>query len=177
LIIAALNTGMRKTELLNLKWNQVDLRGRLINVIKTKSGKNREVPINDDLLAVLQALGKKDGRDYVFLGPGGKPMKSIRKSFAGACRKAGIKELRFHDLRHTFGTRLIQNGTDIVTVQHLLGHHSVTVTQRYTHTNLSEKRQAVERLAAKKPENLARIWHTEKGKTNERAVSPPFSVN
>lgn len=68
-------------------------------------------------------------------------------SFARACRPAGISGLRSRDLRHAFATRLIRRGADIVTVQNLLGHHSVTITQRYTHTGADEKRRAVERLA------------------------------
>jgi len=71
----------------------------------------------------------------------------MKKGFKAACRRAGIKGLRFHDLRHTFATRLVEKGADIETVRDLLGHYSITVTQRYTHSNEDRKRKAVELLS------------------------------
>ncbi len=70
----------------------------------------------------------------------------MKKGFKAACRRAGIKGLRFHDLRHTFATRLVEKGADTETVRDLLGHHSITVTQRYTHSNDERKRKVVELL-------------------------------
>jgi len=154
---------------------------RLIYVSKTKSGKNRVVPINDVLLEVLRELKIRSRGDYVFANPEtGLPFKSVRHSFENVCRRAGIHNLRFHDLRHTFSCRMIQRGCDIETLRDLLGHHSVTVTQRYIHTNLDRKRQAVELLAAKKAEkavDLSHICHTEEEEQTGIVVNPLFSVN
>jgi len=181
IIIAALNTGMRKNEILTLTWNQVDLKLRLIHVLKTKSGKNRVVPINDALLEVLRELKVRSRGGYVFGNPEtGQPFKNVRHSFENACRRAGIRDLRFHDLRHTFSCRMIQRGCDIETLRELLGHHSVTVTQRYIHTNLDRKRQAVELLTAKKAEkavDLSHICHTDEEEQTERVVTSLFSIN
>lgn len=140
IIIVALNTGMRKNEILTLSWKQVDLKERLIRVVKTKSGRNRTVPINDTL---FQFFSTKTGSEYMFPDPKtGKPYKEVRSSWEGACRRAGIK-LRFHDLRHTFACRLVQRGCDIETLRSLLGHHSISITERYVHTNEKQKREAV----------------------------------
>jgi hypothetical protein len=79
--------------------------------------------------------------EHLFLNPPKeKPISEIKTSFNSATRRAGIQGLRFHDLRHTFVSRLIERGVDIVTVQSLLGHHSIVVTQRYTHSSAAHKR-------------------------------------
>ena len=79
-----------------------------------------------------------------------KPYVDIKKSFNEAVKDAGIPALRFHDTRHTFASRLVAVGVDLITVKELLGHHSVRVTERYTHANAEQKRNAVEGLAAGK---------------------------
>jgi excisionase family DNA binding protein len=180
IVLAALNTGMRKNEILTLKWGDIDLKQRAILLTKTKSGKRRTIPINGTLLEILEELKAESESEYVFPGPGGRCLATVQRAFESACQRAGVKGLRFHDLRHTFGTRLIRRGVDIVTVQNLLGHYSVTVTQRYTHTGGEQKEEAVELLtaqAAKIPENLSHSWHTAKGEGSEVRTTPPFSTN
>src|SRR2546422_7577041 len=78
----------------------------------------------------------------------GKPFVDLKSGFGLACRKAGINDVTWHTLRHTFASRLVSRGVDIVTVQQLLGHSAVTVTMRYTHTNLDSKHAAVAKLEA-----------------------------
>src|SRR5215469_11894435 len=110
-------------------------------VVRTKVIK---VPINVETRKVLEAwwLGKKN--EMVFYNPEtGKPFVDLKAGFALACEKAGIEGVTWHTLRHTFASRLVDRGVDIVTVQQLLGHSSITVTMRYTHTNLDSKRTAV----------------------------------
>jgi integrase len=142
IVITALNTGMRMGEILNLKWENVDLRRRMIAVTKTKSKKIRHIPINETLLEVF--LGINRTSPYVFINPDrGEPWQEVKRSFKTACRKAGIKNLRFHDLRHRFATRLIEKGTDIITIRDLLGHSSVRVTERYAHSQDKRKVDAV----------------------------------
>ncbi len=183
IIITALHTGMRRNEILNLKWNQVDLKSRVILVVKTKSGKNRTVPINEFLFEVFNGLREHRTSDYVFPNPEGEPFRSIRHSFENACRRAEIK-MRFHDLRHSFACRLIQRGCDIETLRTLLGHHSVTVTERYIHTNEEQKRKAVEFLSAEKTQktaekrvDLSHICHMDREKPSEKDLVSLFSVN
>ena len=84
---------------------------------------------------------------YLFLNEQAKkPMTLIRRSFLTACKKAEITDLRIHDLRHTFASRLLERGADIETVRSLLGHFSITMTQRYVHSRDEAKKRAVELL-------------------------------
>jgi integrase len=148
IVVFALNTGMRRGEILGLRWDQVDPAGKSVLVKRTKSGRDRSIPLNDAAAGVIKAQRKTSPGSYVFPSTKGKEfMRTVDHSFGRACRLAGIVGLRFHDLRHTFATRLIRRGADIITVQALLGHYAVTVTQRYTHTGADEKRRAVEALA------------------------------
>lgn len=165
ILVIALNTGMRRGEILNLRWDQVDLRGRQIAVRKTKSGKDRLIPISSRLLSVFSLLGPHRGESrLVFPNPAtGRPYTEVKKSFKMACERAGIEGLRFHDLRHTFATRLVKAGVDIITVRDLLGHFSIRVTQRYTHPGQGQKVAAVELLAqngAPSEGNLLRPCYT-----------------
>jgi len=146
ILVVALNTGMRKGEILDLQWNQVDFKTRRIRVEKTKSGKVRHIPINDVLLHEFHQLEGKEPR-FVFFNPETmKPYVDMKKGFKAACRRASIKGMRFHDLRHTFATRLVERGVDLITVKELLGHSTVRITERYTHPNQDRKRAAVELL-------------------------------
>lgn len=160
-LIIALNTGMRRGEILRLRWEDVDLDQGHIAVRKTKSGKDRLIPINAqvrDVFSFLWPLRGKSG--LVFPNPAtGKPYTEVKKSFKEACRKAKIDGLRFHDLRHTFASRLVEAGVDIVTIRDLLGHFSVKVTQRYTHPGKSQKIVAVELLAEKSAQNGGNLLH------------------
>jgi excisionase family DNA binding protein len=147
IVVFALNTGMRRGEILGLRWDQVDPAGKSVLVKRTKSGRDRSIPLNEAAAGVIKAQRTKSHGTYVFPSTKGREfMRTVDHSFGRACRLAGIVGLRFHDLRHTFATRLIRRGVDIITVQALLGHYAVTVTQRYTHTGADEKRRAVEAL-------------------------------
>jgi integrase len=148
IVVFALNTGMRRGEILGLRWDQIDASGRSVRVTRTKGGRDRIVPLNDAAAGVVKAQRKTSHGSHVFPSMKGREfMRTVDHSFGRACRLAGIVGLRFHDLRHTFATRLIRRGADIITVQALLGHYSVTVTQRYTHSGADEKRRAVEALS------------------------------
>jgi integrase len=147
IVITALNTGMRKSEILNLRWDQVDFRHGFILLDKTKNGERREIPINQTLRETLQALPRRLDIPYVFYNPKtGKPYtKDLKRSFQTALRKAGIKDFHFHDLRHTFASQLVMAGVDITTVKDLLGHKTLTMTLRYAHLAPSHKVEAVKK--------------------------------
>lgn len=151
IIAVALNTGMRRAEVLGLTWDQIDFRARRIRVEKTKSGKVRFIPINDDLFKQILKQKNENGQSaFIFFNPATKkPFLDMKTQFKRACRISGIEGLRFHDLRHTFATRLVANGVDIETIKELLGHHSIVITQRYTHSSDERKRKAVEILNKK----------------------------
>jgi len=149
IVLTALNTGMRLGEILNLEWEDVDLKRRIIAVTRTKSKKIRHIPINGMLLDILSGIGRKS--PYVFINPDRRqPWQEVKRSFKSACLKAGVKNLRFHDLRHTFATRLIERGADIITIRDLLGHSSVRVTERYAHSQVKRKIDAVNCLGNSK---------------------------
>ena len=149
IIICALETGMRVGELLDLRGDQIDFRTGIILVAHTKSGRSREIPVNQRLRETLKELADRGLGQRVFWWKDGEPLGSVKKGYKAALRRAGLEEKRnrFHDLRHTFATRLIDSGVDPFTVQELLGNASITTTQRYAHPNLESKRRAVARLS------------------------------
>jgi integrase len=144
IVITALNTGMRKGEILNLKWENVDLKHGFILLEITKNGERREIPINETLKATLQGLARRLDVPYVFYDPNnGKPYQDIKRSFQTALRRAKIQDFRFHDLRHTFASHLVMAGIDLTAVRELLGHKSLTMTLRYAHLAPTHKVNAV----------------------------------
>ncbi len=146
IVITALNTGMRKGEILGLRWNQVDLNHGFILLDKTKNGQRREIPISQTLKNTLQGLTIKIDSPYVFIDNHGKRYGDVKKSFKTALIKAGIDDFRFHDLRHTAASHLIMAGADLTTVKEILGHKDISQTLRYSHLAPSHKVKAVEML-------------------------------
>jgi len=189
IINVAVHTGMRLQEILSLRWTQVNFAEMMITAERTKSGKPRTIPLNAALYDELLSLRSLDGRSpYVFPNPKtGKPLTTVKTAFGAACRRAGISGLRFHDLRHTFGSRLVERGADIETVRSLLGHASIVVTQRYVHSTDERRRTAVEKLAEKPHlvvQNGANLLHgcDTAGKTSpagnqEKLATSGLSVN
>ena len=143
-ITLALNTGMRKGELLGLEWVRVDFVNGLIYLegADTKSGKRRAIPINGPARLALQTRqAVAGGGPLVFSG-----IQDVKRSFGHACRLAGIVNFRFHDLRHTFASWLVQAGVPLTEVRDLLGHASIEMTERYAHLAPDRLRGAVARL-------------------------------
>lgn len=142
IIIFALNTGCRKEEILSLKWEQVDLKHGFINLLRTKNGEGRKIPINETLRETLQGLVRRLDTPWVFYEvvidkntnkEVAKRFADVKRSFTTACKKAGIGEFVFHSLRHTFASHLVMAGVDLTTVSRLMGHKSLTMTLRYSH--------------------------------------------
>ena len=148
IVAVALNTGMRKTEILTLKWADVNLRTRVITILNSKNGEKREIPINEDLLRVFFGVRKNPKSPYVFSKGDGTPYGSVKVAFGTALRRAKISNFRFHDMRHTFASRLVMRRVDLKTVQELLGHKDITMTLRYSHLSPDHKRAAVEKLSS-----------------------------
>jgi integrase len=147
IVVCALNTGMRKSEILNLKWDNVDLKHGFILLDRTKNGERREIPINDTLRMTLDGLVRRLDTPYVFYDPfTGKPYQDVKRSFGTALRKAKIRDFHFHDLRHCFASHLVMAGVDLTTVKELLGHKTLTMTLRYAHLAPSHKVKAVDIL-------------------------------
>ncbi len=146
IVITALNTGMRKGEILNLKWENVDLNQGIIYLLDTKNGEKREIPINRKLKEVLNGIKPNPKGPYVFCKKNGQNYGEVKLAFANAMAACKIENFRFHDLRHTFASHLVMAGIDLNTVRELLGHKSLTMTLRYAHLSPEHKRKAVEIL-------------------------------
>ncbi len=125
-------TGCRKGEALSLKWDDVDLKNGIIAVKGTKTKYDRHIPISDVLKSILNSIEKKDDCSYVFNKNGAK-IGDFKRSFHTACRNAGLKDLRIHDLRHVFASKMVMNGTSLYITGELLGHRTTQMTKRYSH--------------------------------------------
>jgi integrase len=144
IVITALNTGMRRGEILSLKWTHVDLKHGFILLDRTKNNERREIPINTTLRDIFQGIARRIDSDYVFHDPAtGKPYKDVGRSFTAACRRAKIIDFTLRDLRHTFASHLVMAGVDLTTLKELLGHKDIRMTLRYAHLAPSHKVKAV----------------------------------
>lgn len=147
----SLLTGVRLSNCISLDWSQVDLQAREIHFrIKSRrpGRKPHIVPISEPCLLLLARL-EPQGRGPVFTRErrGRRvPIKTWRTAWAGALRRAGIEDFRWHDLRHTAATWMIRSGVPLDVVQQILGHQSIQTTMRYAHRDTAERQQAVEAL-------------------------------
>ncbi|HEX8174039.1 MAG TPA: site-specific integrase [Pyrinomonadaceae bacterium] len=157
-VIFALNTGLRRGEIFSLRWSEVDWSRNFIHVINTKTGKSRIIPLNDATRDVLLRQQKKSESEFVFVSPRtGARLRNLRNSFGKACEDAKVLNFHFHDLRHTFASRLADAGVDAFTIAELMGHSTLEMTKRYTHVTDERKRKAV--AALKKPaRKVVTIW-------------------
>ncbi len=141
----AINTGMRQGEIFNLTWFDVDLPRGVIHIRVSKNGKDRFVPINQTVRAMLEGLPHTS--EYVFPSPKTKGrLIDVKRRFDLAKSDAGIKDFRFHDLRHTAATRMADCGADAFTLAAIFGWSDVGMALRYTHATDEAKRRAVENL-------------------------------
>jgi integrase len=149
ILVLALNTGMRRGEILGLKWHDIDFKRDIITLLDTKNGEKREVYMNEQVKTALIRVRKNPVSPYIFCDKDGKPYHDIRKSFWTVLRKSGIKDFHFHDLRHTFASHLVMSGIDLNTVRELMGHKDIRMTLRYSHLSPSYKRSAIDLLGKK----------------------------
>ena len=146
LVVLALNTGMRRGELFGMTWSDVDLERSVITVraATAKSQRVRRLPLNTEAHALLkQWKGQGEGKGLAFPGELGGRLTNINKSWAGLVTDANLSDFRFHDLRHSFASRLVMKGADLFTVKELLGHSDFAMTQRYAHLAPEHKAAAV----------------------------------
>ncbi len=143
-VIIALNTGMRKGEILRLKWAAVNLDKKFLKT-RSKTKTIRIIPINDDLFKVLSGLSlKRAGALHLFENPKtGKPIRDNKTAWKTLLRRAGLIGFRFHDLRHNFATYTLLNGGDLVSLQETLGHTDVRTTRRYAKAMLKGQQRLV----------------------------------
>jgi integrase len=143
MVLLSLNTGLRRGELTSITWDDVDARRKILTIRGgySKAGKARHIPLNAEALGVLKRYRKQhseDGRIF--------PVHSVKKAWGQLLTKARISSFRWHDLRHSFASRLVMKGVDLNTVRELLGHSDLKMTLRYAHLAPEHKAAAVEKL-------------------------------
>jgi integrase len=146
----AINTGLRKGNQYSLTWDMVDFRGRMLNIARTKNEEAIHVPLNDAAVAALRVVHDRgDGRGRVFQSAKtGEPIENGRHWFDDAVMEAGIKNFHWHDLRHTFASRLRMKGAPLEDIAELLGHKSLTMTRRFAHLGPNKLHAVVSLLEA-----------------------------
>jgi integrase len=167
IVTIAINTGMRKSEILGLTWERVDLASSRITLYDTKNGRPRGVPINravyDPLIALEPDGAKRAG--LLFRRSGDRAWGKVRTAFENAVERAELKNFRFHDLRHTAASHMVMRGATLKEVQEIRGHRTFSMTLRYAHLSPAHLRGAVDRL-----DGLTSMAPTEAGpKQFERA--------
>ena len=146
----ALNTGCRKGELLGLEWNRVDLDQNLIHLEgrHTKTGKRRSIPLNRESRQAIEGRKRFHAAfcpesKWVFAHKTGERILDVKRAFTTACARAGVENFRIHDLRHTCAAWLVSGGVPLAEVRDVLGHTTVTMTERYAHLASENIRAAV----------------------------------
>jgi integrase len=148
IVVVALHSGMRQGEILGLTWENVDFEQKTIFVAHTKTGRPRKLPMSEPVETELRSL-KQDAalHEHVFsYARTGLKLTTFRHAWEGACSAAKISGLRFHDLRHTFATRLRARGVHEMDIMSLLGHTTLQMTSRYSHAMPQNLQTAVDSL-------------------------------
>jgi integrase len=154
MIVFAINTGLRTSDILGLQWKEVDLQQKRLKKIVQKSEKPLSLPLSDAAFAVIEVRFAVQQGPYVFYNPmTGDRFMDVKGAMAAAVKRAGLPKITWHMFRHTFASRLTRDGVDIVTVRELPGHADINTTMRYAHSNEDAKRRAVQRLRSPANDN------------------------
>lgn len=173
-----LNTGMRKSEALGLKWENVDFRKGFLYIANSKSGKPRYIPMNAIVYETLQVLKDKTDSGFIFSNPETKKgFLDIKRSFHTACKEAEIKGVTLHTLRHTAASRMVEAGVDLVTIKEILGHATIQMTMRYAHPTPENMRRAVEKLGVLFESTRKKDESGEQITLPKRALNPLYLYN
>ncbi|MBA2677443.1 MAG: site-specific integrase [Ktedonobacteraceae bacterium] len=167
IVVTALETGMRRGEILKQRFEDVDYSRRLLYVTssKTARGEAREIPLTENLHEMLVSIRRSEGIIFTFEG---RPIHRIKTAWKGALRRAEVRHYRFHDLRHTFNTRLMEAGVMQEIRKALMGHSSgEEVNSIYTHVELPAKREAIQKLGVWLKCEEEKLQEQQKGGKNE----------
>ena len=147
-VVVALSTGMRQSELMWLRWRDVDLDGGRIVLHETKNGERRAVPLTGPALALLREHSKARRTDADLLFPGRRKDRPIelRVPWMAALKRAGIEDFRWHDLRHSTASYLAMNGATLAEIAEVLGHKTLAMVKRYAHLSEAHTASVVERM-------------------------------
>jgi len=161
-------TGARKREVLDAKWEDFDIDRRQWRIPICKTGRPRYVPLSNGVIGLLKSVPQRGNSPYVFANPEtGKPYVSFFNSWDTARKKAGLGDVRIHDLRHSFASFLVNGGRSLYEVQAILGHSQIKTTQRYAHLSqdtLIAAADAAFNLIGKQPD------HAQVGQLGYRAI-------
>lgn len=149
MILLSLNTGMRRGEVFNLSWRDIDLTDRKLTVIarNSKNGNSRVIPLNEEACNVMERLNSvSTGRGLVFPNKDGAPFNNVKTAWAKLLKDAKIYNFRWHDMRHHFASKLRQNRVDLQVLKELLGHSDIKMTLCYAHIGESQLKDAVNTL-------------------------------
>ena len=149
-VVLALSTGARRTEIMSLRWKQVDLKRGFITLEDTKNGERRALPLTGHALALVQDRAKIRRLDTDLLFPsrrvGAQRFINLRAPFDQAVKRAGIDDFKFHDLRHSAASYLAMNGASLAEIAEVLGHKTLQMVKRYSHLSEGHVSKVVERM-------------------------------
>lgn len=148
IVLMALNTGMCESELLILKWADVNLEKKTIRVSKSATALTRVIPMNRILCKEFKKLDSDRCGDFVFSTATGDPHKEVSWALRATCEKAGLPDFGFDNLQCTFASNLVMSGTDIRTIQNLMGHKTIRMTTRYADISKEYLRDAIKRQSS-----------------------------
>jgi len=178
-ILLALYTGCRSQEMLGLTWSRVDLQADIfyLEAHQTKSGRCRSIPLNSNARSAIEGRVYFHARfcpdsQWVFCNKKGERIQSVKKSFATACKEAGIEDFRIHDMRHTCAAWLVSAGAALAEVRDLLGHASITMTERYAHLSPDNVRNALSLLDSSK----SRSGHVKRNEEKSGCINTRLSA-
>lgn len=150
----AIHTGMRQSEQYGMEWPAVDLSGKVLTISRSKHGATRHIPLNEEAESAFRTLSESRNGDRRVFG-----ICSPKKWFDTAIDKAKIEDFTWHDLRHTFGSRLAMSGVSMKSIQELMGHRSILTTMRYAHLSPEYQREAVKKLSSYSLKSVAEKNH------------------
>ena len=149
IVVLALSTGMRRGEILNLAWKDVDLKQHRVTLHETKNGERRAVPLVGHALGVMKEFARAHHRlDTPLVFPGKNPKRpaTIRDSWEHALKVAGLNDFRFHDTRHSAASYLAMNGASLAEIAEVLGHKTLQMVKRYAHLSEAHTAEVVGRM-------------------------------
>jgi integrase len=140
IIVTALYTGLRLGEIMALDWKAVDLARQTITIVRSKNGERRTIPVHPKVLGLLQERVQPEGLVFTFTKG------AVSRAFCRTVRGMGLTDFRFHDLRHSFGSRLAMANVNVLKIQKLMGHKSLDMTMRYSHHSVDSLRDTLSLL-------------------------------
>jgi integrase len=175
IVAFAVETGLRRGEQFQLRWDHVDLENGILTMPLPKGGRTRHVPLSELAKELIRSLDSFVNSPWVFPGlrKVGKPMDSrafLRRAFEPALKRAGIQGACWHTLRHTAASRRIMNGVDLVSVKELLGHRDIQTTYRYSHLSPEHLKDAINRGSLKPNRDQNRDQKEAKGEKESQVI-------